>query len=245
MQFLTITDILGQKKAITLEELLNVTSRYFIFIARFEQSNKPVSYNKNKLFPFSYDKINAAIFNTVWQYLWQKLFLKHYENKMVFHLVYLITLKILFVLFCKNISNIYTCMYNKHEKNSFLYLYFHNRVWSVIFFSPQCSRLKIDEATLLLLPLFWNNIHQQSKVWKFNCYDVCIFRNNNISVQGDFTDLQWFGMAPCFPFCWGTCTARPIFSVPPSTEWHEWYSHGPNSLQEQERDESLLLDWIL
>lgn len=28
MQFLTITDILGQKKAITLEELLNVTSRY-------------------------------------------------------------------------------------------------------------------------------------------------------------------------------------------------------------------------
>lgn len=58
-------------------------------------------------------------------------------------------------------------MYNKHEKNSFLYLYFHNRVWSVIFFSPQCSRLKIDEATLLLLPLFWNNIHQQSKVWKF------------------------------------------------------------------------------
>lgn len=115
----------------------------------------------------------------------------------------------------------------------------------VIFFSPQCSRLKIDEATLLLLPLFWNNIHQQSKVWKFNCYDVCIFRNNNISVQGDFTDLQWFGMAPCFPFCWGTCTARPIFSVPPSKEWHEWYSHGPNSLQEQERDESLLLDWIL
>lgn len=103
MQFLTITDILGQKKAITLEELLNVTSRYFIFIARFEQNNKPVSYNKNKLFPFSYDKINAAIFNTVWQYLWQKLFLKHYENKMVFHLVYLITLKILFVLFCKNI----------------------------------------------------------------------------------------------------------------------------------------------
>lgn len=65
--------------------------------------NKPVSYNKIKLFPFSYDKINAAIFNTVWQYLWQKLFLKHYENKMVFHLVYLITLKILFVLFCKNI----------------------------------------------------------------------------------------------------------------------------------------------
>lgn len=58
-------------------------------------------------------------------------------------------------------------MYNKHEKNSFLYLYFHNRVWSVIFFSPQCSRLKIAEATLLLLPLFWNNIHQQSKVWKF------------------------------------------------------------------------------
>lgn len=103
MQFFTITDILGQKKAITLEELLNVTSRYFIFIARFEKSNKPVSYNKNKLFPFSYDKINAAIFNTVWQYLWQKLFLKHYENKMVFHLVYLITLKILFVLFCKNI----------------------------------------------------------------------------------------------------------------------------------------------
>lgn len=92
MPFLTITDILGQKKAITLEELLNVTSRYFIFIARFEQSNKPVSYNKNKLFPFSKnDKINAAIFNTVWQYPWQKLFLKHYENKMVFHLVYLIT----------------------------------------------------------------------------------------------------------------------------------------------------------
>lgn len=136
MPFLTITDILGQKKAITLEELLNVTSRYFIFIARFEQSNKPVSYNKNKLFPFSYDKINAAIFNTVWQYLWQKLFLKHYENKMVFHLVYLITLKILFVLFCKNISNIYTCMYNKHEKNSFLYLYFHNRVWSKSFSFP-------------------------------------------------------------------------------------------------------------
>lgn len=100
----------------------------------------------------------------------------------------------------------------------------------------------------------WSNFVTPTSILKYHtpakqsleiCYDVCIFRNNNISVQGDFTDLQWFGMAPCFPFCWGTCTARPIFSVPPSTEWHEWYSHGPNSLQEQERDESLLLDWIL
>lgn len=107
-------------------------------------------------------------------------------------------------------------MYNKHEKNSFLYLYFHNRVWSVIFFSPQCSRLKIDEATLLLLPLFWNNIHQQSKVWKFNCYDVCIFRNNNIWMPTfqfrvtlqTYSDLVWH---PAFLFAGGLVQPGPSF----------------------------------
>lgn len=151
----------------------------------------------------------------MWQYLWQKLFLKHYENKMVFHLVYLITLKILFVLFCKNISNIYTCMYNKHEKNSFLYLYFHNRVWSSHFLFP--SMFKIENR--------WSNFVTPTSILKYYtpakqsleiCYDVCIFRNNNIWMPTfqyrvtlqTYSDLVWH---PAFLFAGGLVQPGPSF----------------------------------
>lgn len=101
-------------------------------------------------------------------------------------------------------------MYNKHEKNSFLYLYFHNRVWSVIFFSPQCSRLKIDEATLLLLPLFWNNIHQQSKVWKFvmMCASSEIITFQFRVTLQTYSDLVWH---PAFLFAGGLVQPGPSF----------------------------------
>ena len=60
-----------------------------------------------------------------------------------------------------------------------------------------------------------------------------------------FKNLQWFDMAPFFPFYWEICRARPIFFSPPNTEWLGWYLHVPSSHREQAPGASLLRHWIL
>lgn len=106
-------------------------------------------------------------------------------------------------------------MSNKHEKNSFLYLYFHNRVWSSHFLFP--SMFKIENR--------WSNFVTPTSILKYYtpakqsleiCYDVCIFRNNNIWMPTfqfrvtlqTYSDLVWH---PAFLFAGGLVQPGPSF----------------------------------